>query len=311
MRAEEREVQRHAETELIGPRDRRTAQELLGSHEGGRADEPSRRRHRRDERGVAFEIRRTGFHPVELRRDLHRSGESEIGDAHAPVASDEHVGRLEIPVHDLHGVGGGEPAPRLDERLDDRGPRGPLDGEPAGERLPLHQLHHDEDLLFVRTDVEHRHDVGVRQLRHRLRLAQEPPLLAQRLGRLVGAQQLERDVAPELGIASPVHDAGRAHADDVTDDVPRDLRARRERPAVRSPGRNLCRLVLKEEPCRLGHHGATVRTPAQVFVDAVGLVSRELSLRERKEHFIRQTSFGGAHGPSSLQPGLPQSNKKP
>jgi hypothetical protein len=48
-----------------------------------------------------------------------------------------------------------------------------------------------------------------------------------------------------------------------------------------------------------------------MLVDAVGLASRELSLHERKDHFVGQASFDGAHGPSSLQPGPAQSNKKP
>ena len=58
-------------------------------------------------------------------------------------------------------------------------------------------------------DVVDRDDVRVVDLRHRARLAHEP--LGQR--RVVAAQQLERDLAAELGILGAPHDAHRAGAE--------------------------------------------------------------------------------------------------
>jgi hypothetical protein len=41
--------------------------------------------------------------------------EPEVGHAHASVAADEHVLRLEVAVHEAGGVRGGEPGARVDE----------------------------------------------------------------------------------------------------------------------------------------------------------------------------------------------------
>jgi hypothetical protein len=61
--------------------------------------------------------------------------------------------------------------------------RAALDG--VAERLPLHELHDDQDALFVGGRVENRHQVGVVQRRSDLGLAGEPP------GNVVGTVRMQ------------------------------------------------------------------------------------------------------------------------
>jgi hypothetical protein len=49
----------------------------------------------------------------------------------------------------------------------------PLATDPLGEGLPLHELHHDVVQVAIRTRVEHRDEVRMRETRRRLRLASE------------------------------------------------------------------------------------------------------------------------------------------
>ncbi len=82
--------------------------------------------------------------------------------------------------------------------------------QPYGERLAGHELHGDEDAVVVAPDFVHRHDVGVRHARHRLRFAQQACLQLV-LGRValarLTANQLQRHLAIELGIVGGVDHA--------------------------------------------------------------------------------------------------------
>jgi hypothetical protein len=68
--------------------------------------------------------------------------------------------------------------------------------------------------------VEHGQHVGVAHAAHRLGLAQEPGALGR--VRELGQDDLERDLAIDLGIVRSVHDAHRSLADPVDHDVATD-----------------------------------------------------------------------------------------
>jgi hypothetical protein len=129
--------------------------------------------------------------------DVHRMREAEVRDAHAAVASDEHVRRLEVPVDDLNGVRRGQTAPRLGENPDDLLPRTPLLREPPIERLSLDELHDDENLIFVSPHVEHGDHVGVREPSHRAGFAEQARLqsIDARTQRVFGAHELQGNLA--------------------------------------------------------------------------------------------------------------------
>lgn len=78
---------------------------------------------------------------------------------------------------------------------------------PGAQRVAADELHRDEGAALVLADLVHLCDVRVAQRRHRLRLADDP--LAHRGIGLVGAQDLHRDLAVELGVVGRKH---RAHA---------------------------------------------------------------------------------------------------
>jgi hypothetical protein len=136
---------------------------------------------------------------------IQAAREPEVEHAHATVVADQHVVGLEVTVHEPGRVRSREPAPGLDELLDDV-----LDaiaiffGLPLPQRDALDELHRDEHLLAKVADLVHLHDVRVRGLGERLRLTTQP--------RDVGAlfvdatQQLDRNLAIELGVVGGVHD---------------------------------------------------------------------------------------------------------
>ena len=79
------------------------------------------------------------------------------------------------------------------------------------ERLALDELHRDEVAAAGRADLVHGDDVGMREPRHRARLAQQA--LASLVVAAVGLQDLERDAPLEIGIERGVDDAHAADAE--------------------------------------------------------------------------------------------------
>ena len=103
--------------------------------------------------------------------------------------------------------------------------------QPVGDGVPVDELHRDEHLLVERADVEHDDDVRVRQPRDRLRLAQRPlpPLVARDAGAGLDPQQLDRDLAIQLGIVGRIDLAHPAATDEAEHDVAPDGRPARQR----------------------------------------------------------------------------------
>ncbi len=116
------------------------------------------------------------------------------------------------------------------ERGDDLAPLAAVGDQPLRERQTLHQLHRDEHAVIDAADVEHGHDVGVRQLRHRLRLAQQRVVNRQPIGGsgAVVAKHLERDLAVQLRIVCRVHDAHASGTDPIEHDIATEPRAERQ-----------------------------------------------------------------------------------
>ena len=109
----------------------------------------------------------------------------------------------------------------LDEQAHDFGPRPLLRCKPICERAPLDVLHGNEDLLPERAHVVDRDDVGVRQLGHGLRFAQQPraSLTGTHFSRCPRADQLEGNFAAQLWIVRGVHQSHPAAAELALDDV--------------------------------------------------------------------------------------------
>jgi hypothetical protein len=143
--------------------------------------------------------------------------------------AEQHVVGLEVAMHEMRAMRGGEPGARFAHHAHDLAPRPRLLLQPLAQRLALDELHRDEHAVAgQRADVVHRDDVRMRQPRERLRFAQQPRFLrAGRAGR-AGLQQLDRDLAIELGIVAVVDHAHAAFAEHVEHDVAADERAARQ-----------------------------------------------------------------------------------
>jgi hypothetical protein len=204
-------VERDAEAELIGARVGGLGAVLLRRHVGRSSQHRAGVSQRHRER--AFLGRRMG-RPLSRHRRVHQP---EVDHAHAAVARQEHVVRLEVAVGEPGPVGGLQTAPGLDEHVDHLAPRPARRLQPLAQRAAVVQLHDEEDLVLDGADLVHGDDVGMRQARHRLRLAQEASarLLPAQAAARPRTQDLERHLAVEQRIVRDVHDAHPARADPV------------------------------------------------------------------------------------------------
>ena len=132
-----------------------------------------------------------------------RPGDAEVGDLHLAVAADEDVAGLDVAVDEPGGVGRGERARHGGPDAGDLARRqGAAALEDGREVLPVDQLHDDVRAGRVRAVVVDGHDVRVAQRRGRLGLLAE----ARRevgIAQVLGAEQLDRHVAAELGVHAP------------------------------------------------------------------------------------------------------------
>ncbi len=151
---------------------------------------------------------------LSLARQLRRvgpTGEPEVGEHRLAAVVEEHVGRLDVAVHDpacVEGIQalrelGGEPGGLRDAQRPDP-------SQQCGERAALVEGH-DE---VVRSDVEQLHDMRRRALANETGLAGEAALQL----RVGCPQHLQRDLA--VAVEGPVDDARRALADELDDPVP-------------------------------------------------------------------------------------------
>lgn len=174
--AAEQFVQQHTERVQVGVRADRAAHRLLGRHVGGRAD-----------RGAG--VREPGGVGV------HHRGHTQVEDGDRAVLLHHHVARLEVAVHDRHGVHGAQHGAQLRGHRDRPRPRVRVVlGEVVGQVGAVDVLHDQEQLVALAARVVHRHQTGVVHLRGDPALAQEAAAQLVRLlaRHLVRAQQLHR-----------------------------------------------------------------------------------------------------------------------
>ncbi len=169
-------VQQYAECVEVGVRADRAAHRLLGGHVGGRADG---RAGVREAGGVG----------------VHDGRHAQVEHGHRAVLLHHHVARLQVAVHDRHGVHGAQHGAQL--RGDRHRPLpgvGVVLGEVVGEVGAVDVLHDEEQLLALTACVVHRDEAGVVDLCGHPALAHEasPQLVGLLAGHLVGAQQLHR-----------------------------------------------------------------------------------------------------------------------
>ncbi|MEJ7728105.1 MAG: hypothetical protein WKG00_02720 [Polyangiaceae bacterium] len=143
------------------------------------------------------------------RRQCHRSGDAEVGDQHPATAGQQDVRRREVAVHDARLVGRNQRLGHGDAQLAAaQGGQRPALRQLLGQRRAVHQLHGQEPLALVPSDVEGARHPRVRDASRQL------DLVADALQRIRPGQQLAVDDRPrhhlvELEIAHAQH---RAHA---------------------------------------------------------------------------------------------------
>jgi hypothetical protein len=157
-----------------------------------------------------------------------RAGDAEVGDLGRPLVVDEHVLGLDVAVHDPALVGGLQGAGDLDRiRHGLRDGQGAVATDAVLERLALDELEDDVRRPRVLARVDHAHDVGVVELRHRPRLA---PEALERVGVAgdVAMQHLDRHLALEHRVERPEDSRHAAGTDLRVEPItPREQRADR------------------------------------------------------------------------------------
>ena len=151
----------------------------------------------------------------------------EVESLRLPRLGHEHVGRLDVAVHDALLVRRREAVGCLQEHLDDLRGAAVACPEPGQQRIPMQQLHHDEHIGAVlrpgplgAADVEDAHHMRVLQLRC------HSGLVNQRVRGLLadaGAEQLDGDLASEQRVERPIHDAEPTATDSIEQGVAPDL----------------------------------------------------------------------------------------
>ncbi len=201
LRAGAQLVEHDAQGIDVGRRRGRGAEAHLGCHVSGGADDCGVPGHR----SVSGESR-----------------DAEVGQAQSlpPVRLllAQHVGGLQVAVHDTGGVDGDETVRDLGhqpQRLSCR--HRVRDG--GAQVAPVHQLHDDRQVVRLGNQIDHLDDVGMADRAQHLALLEERADHLGLLGDLL-AQDLDRDLSAAGDLAS-VHPAGGAAADGLPEQVPR------------------------------------------------------------------------------------------
>ena len=133
--------------------------------------------------------------------------QAEVHHLDDPGLVDHHVVGLEVAVDEARPVGGGQSAARLAEHAQDLGPRSQarVRLHPRAQRPASDELYRNEQALVVHAHVVHPHDVAVVEAREGLGLPLQAPA-RRSLVLAAGLEQLERDLAVEVGVVGGVDD---------------------------------------------------------------------------------------------------------
>ena len=273
----ERLEQRDREAELIGAGIDGATIDLLGRHVRGRA------------RGAAAAGRAAAGDLAGGRGLVIRHREAEVRDPRAFVLAHQHVRRLDVAVHEPRGVRGREATTRGDEHRDDLERGAGAGVQPVVERAADHQLHRDEPLPVLLTEVVDGDHVRMREPRDRAPFLHELAARA-RAGRAV--QQLDGDLPVELRIVRGVHHAHPPGPERSLNPVPPEPVALGERRGRARPGQG-----------RGMGEGRRVLGRARIVRVRVGRVVPALGARGRQAHqhatrgAVREVGVDRAVGP--------------
>ncbi|HZJ68001.1 MAG TPA: hypothetical protein VFD36_31065, partial [Kofleriaceae bacterium] len=228
------------------------------------------------------------------------AGQSEVADLDAAIATEQDVLRLEIAVDDARGVRGGESLASEQEHRDDVAPAARTLGDPRTQRGALDQLHRGEHAIAKRPDLVDRDDTRVADPRHRLRFGEDLRACAVHGPGLL-MQELERDVAIQLGIVGHVHGPHPAATNQLERDESPDHHAELERWAVVRAlcwmrgvalGGSRCSL---ERGCQVDDDPAAARAGIDVRFDLRTLFARQTMLQQTDEGRLGQAGRAGFH----------------
>ena len=140
------------------------------------------------------------------------SGKTEIENLDPLVTSDEDVFRFDVAMDDALRVRGRQRLGHLGTELSGFAPRQRAAGKPSPQRLAFEQLHDRKRLIADECQLVNREDAGMRERRHRTRLALEAAAHV-RIGGQMLREDLDRDVALESQVTRAVHLAHAAAAE--------------------------------------------------------------------------------------------------
>ena len=136
--------------------------------------------------------------------------------------------RLEIPVDDALGMGGGEPIRHGRRQLRCLAPGHGAGGHPPPQCLPLHQFHHQVGATLVFAGIEDLHHVGMGQGGQSVGLLLEA-FQFRRLADEGFRKDLDRHLTAQFGIPGPKHLAHAARTEGTHDLVGTDEFANHKR----------------------------------------------------------------------------------
>ena len=132
-------------------------------------------------------------------RGVEQAGDAEVKQLDAPLAGDQHIGRLQVAVHHEVAVRIGHRVADLDEQREPLRQRGRVRRTPVDQVVADHQLHHHVGpAIGAHVAVEQARDAGVVEPRHDLPLGAK----ARRLRDGIEPHQLDRHLLVELAVGT-------------------------------------------------------------------------------------------------------------
>ncbi len=228
--------------------------------------------------------------------------ETEVAHLGASRFVEENVLGFEVSVIDARGVNGGEAAPRVTQDGEPPSPRGVRLPCPFGKCAGWDDLHGQEDALGDLPDVEDPDDVRRRHARRELRFRK------QRFARLVAIalrmNQLQRNLAIEVGIVRGVDGAHPARAEPSQDDIAPDSLSGFDE---RTEGRRT--FVASRRTCNGSDYGAAFVACVEVYADPLAYFGRKRSL-EIVERILFIEALGVHPAESKSHPSGKEPGKK-